>query len=61
MMNAAMSCGFAAKAASASASVAASTASMSRSAAQYGVDRRGQSNFGNRATLLGSVLVRLMV
>ena len=56
-MKHAMSCGLASKAARACRSDSASSSSMSAPGRRYGASMRGQSNFGNRATLLGSVLV----
>ena len=57
MMKQAMSCGFASNAARAAASAARSAASTSAVPLIDGDGMRGQSNFGNRATLFGSVLV----
>ncbi|SKS37721.1 Uncharacterised protein [Mycobacteroides abscessus subsp. abscessus] len=56
-MKQAMSCGFSAKARRACANAEASRASISAPGRRYGASIRGQSNLGNRATLLGSVLV----
>ena len=56
-MKQAMSCGWASNAARACRSDSASIASMSAPGRTWGASMRGQSNFGKRATLFGSVLV----
>ncbi len=60
-MKQAMSCGYASKAARACRSDSCSSATISTPGATTGASIRGQSNFGKRATLLGSVLVSDMV
>ncbi len=60
-MKQAMSCGFASNAARAAARASRSAAATSALPLIDGDGMRGQSNFGKRATLFGSVLVRLIV